>query len=217
METELKKVVVLMSGGIDSSTLAAKLDDEGVEVIGLTIDYGQLSQKEIFAAEAIASELNITQVTLQIKQLGYFLKSSLTDKDIPITEEFNKDIIVPFRNGIFLAIAAGYAVTIGAVAIAYAGHRDDAANFPDCTMPFVLRMESAILTGTAKDIEVMLPFFMMKKKKIVQIAKKLGVPLIFTWSCYAEGEYHCGKCESCNNRKKAFKEAGIDDPTEYRQ
>ncbi|MEM2192354.1 MAG: 7-cyano-7-deazaguanine synthase, partial [Candidatus Hadarchaeales archaeon] len=104
---------------------------------------------------------------------------------------------------------------IGADAIFYGPQLDDAKFYPDCRRKFAAAMTKAIQLGTEKKIEVKNPLAKLPKFKVLKLAKELGVPLEVTWSCYQDGKYHCGRCESCNNRKMAFKKAGIPDPTRY--
>jgi 7-cyano-7-deazaguanine synthase len=141
--------------------------------------------------------------------------SSLIDKNMKITSEFSEPIIVPFRNGIFLAISVAYAEGIGATKIYYGAHASDESYYPDCREEFYKAFEKAASLGTENKFEITSPFSHVSKAKLLVEARKLGVPLEKTWSCYLDGPTHCGACESCLNRKKAFQNAGISDPTKY--
>ena len=132
-----------------------------------------------------------------------------------MTTEFSQPIIVPFRNAIFLSAAVAYAVSVGAEKIFYGAQGSDEPFYPDCRREFYQAFEKAARLGTCQEITIQAPFSDMRKSDVVKIAVKLGVPLELTWSCYLDAEKHCGKCESCVNRKKAFQEADLADPTLY--
>jgi 7-cyano-7-deazaguanine synthase len=143
--------------------------------------------------------------------------TSLCDRNIEMTQTFSDPIIVPFRNAIFLSVAVAYAISIDATKIFYGAHASDEPFYPDCRREFYKAFEKAAKLGTDKEITVEAPFSDLSKSEIVKLGTDLGIPLHLTWSCYLDGLKHCGKCESCANRKKAFKEAGIYDPTEYHE
>ena len=126
-----------------------------------------------------------------------------------------KKTVVPFRNGIMLAIAAGYAESEGADGIVIAAHAGDHAIYPDCRENFMVAMSDAIRAGTYAQVELIRPFIKMTKAQIVRRGAELGVDYSQTWSCYVGGEIHCGKCGTCVERREAFLEAGIPDPTVY--
>jgi 7-cyano-7-deazaguanine synthase len=123
--------------------------------------------------------------------------------------------VVPFRNAIFLSIAVSYAAGLGAHRIFYGAHGADAEFYPDCRQKFYKSLEQTARLGTEMNIYIEAPFSGISKSELIKIGTALSVPFQLTWSCYLDGEKHCGKCESCMNRKKAFKEAEIPDPTEY--
>ena len=135
-------------------------------------------------------------------------KSSLLDNG-------GTSYIVPFRNGIMTAIAAGIADSNNIDTLILTTHHTDADCFPDCTEKFDVYMKSAIAAGTASNVQLEIPFQSHPKAKIVEVGSELGVDFSLTYSCYKGGEKHCGKCSTCIERKKAFELAGIDDPTEY--
>jgi 7-cyano-7-deazaguanine synthase len=141
--------------------------------------------------------------------------TSLVDEDLDISSDFTDPIIVPFRNGVFMAVTVAYADGIGANNIFYGAHGSDEPFYPDCRREFYEAFQKAARLGTEKPLVIKSPFSDMKKSEIMKKAIELGVPLEKTWSCYLNGLIHCGVCESCNNRKKAFREANIPDPTEY--
>jgi len=141
--------------------------------------------------------------------------TSLCNERIPMTSSFSQPIIVPFRNAILLSIAVSYAVTIGATKVFYGAQGSDEPFYPDCRKEFYKSFEATAKLGTGQGIVIDAPFSNVPKSAIIKSGSELGVPFDLTWSCYLNGPKHCGKCESCINRKKAFREAGVKDPTEY--
>jgi 7-cyano-7-deazaguanine synthase len=212
-----KKCVVVLSGGPDSATVAYWAKAEGYQVYPITFKYGQIAEKETQTAQKIAESLNTNTKTIDLSNLKdiFGQTTALVNREIPLTAEFSNPIIVPFRNAIFLSVAVAYAVTVGAREIFYGAQGSDEPFYPDCRREFYEAFEKAAKLGTAEDVTIKAPFSNMKKSELLKEAAVLGVPLQLTWSCYLDRETHCGKCESCVNRKKAFKEAGIADPTDY--
>jgi 7-carboxy-7-deazaguanine synthase len=221
-----KNAVAIVSGGIDSSTLLYKLvKEDGYEVHALTFDYGQKHVKEIESAKKITSYLDVPHKVVNLSELGEILTSALTDPSINVPEvppeaqhyqDSLKITVVPYRNAIFLSIATGYASSIGANYVFYAAHFSDRGQYPDCRSEFVKAFENAARIGTGNDeIIIDAPFVEMKKNEIIRLGNRLMVPFDLTWSCYNGQERHCGICSSCRERKRAFKEAAIADPTEY--
>ncbi|MFH1821518.1 MAG: 7-cyano-7-deazaguanine synthase QueC [Methanobacteriota archaeon] len=213
------KAICLVSGGVDSATSAAIAKSEGYELYCLSFNYGQLAQRELESAKKIAKALgakehHIVGITFLRDLYGKGV-TSLMDKKIPMPGKFEPSVIVPFRNGIMLAIAAGYADSVKADAIFYGPQGDDAPFFPDCRKEFVSAMSKAIAIGTDSKLSVKNPLAKKSKADVIKLAVKLGVPVEQTWSCYLNGKVQCGRCESCNNRKNAFKAAGIKDSTKY--
>lgn len=213
------KAVVILSGGPDSVTVAYWAKAQGYDVTAITFDYGQKAQHEIEIAAEIAAGLGIEHKIVDLSNLSeiYMGVTSLVDKDIDITSEFTDPIIVPFRNGVFMAVTVAYADGVGANHIFYGAHGSDEPFYPDCRREFYEAFQKAAQLGTEKPIEIKSPFSDVYKSGIIKAAVELGVPLEKTWSCYLNGPVHCGACESCHNRQKAFKEAGVPDPTEYAQ
>lgn len=222
---EKKKAVIIVSGGIDSSTLIYKTVREGYETYALTFIYGQKHKREIECARKICDNLNIAHRIIDISSLKEVLSgSALTDSGVEIPEvpetaeyyETLKTTIVPNRNSIFLSIAIGYAVSIGANHVFFGAHHSDRGVYPDCRGEFVEAFEHAErLANDNPYLVVSVPFVNMDKSEIVKLGTVLGVPYKETWSCYRGGELHCGVCSSCRERKRAFQEADIWDPTEY--
>ena len=212
-----EKCVVILSGGPDSTTVTYWAKKQGYQTHALTFNYGQIAQKEIEYAVKTAEKLGIPIKVIDISSLKeiYAGVTSLVDEAIPMTTDFSQSIIVPFRNGVFLSIAVAYAASIRASRIFYGAQGSDEPFYPDCRKEFYKAFETAAKLGTEQEIKVESPFSDLLKSDIIKEGVILGVPFQDTWSCYRNELKHCGRCESCVNRKKAFKEAGIPDPTEY--
>lgn len=214
---KLGKVIIVLSGGLDSSTLAYWANSQGYEIFPISFNYGQIAKKETNHANIIAGKLGRKLKLVDLTALKNIFERStaLVNKNIPMPTRFEPKVIVPFRNGIFLSIAVAYAVSINVKKVIYGAHKSDHQYYPDCRKDFVNAFQKAVFLGTEKEIAVENPFYNLTKANIIQMGKRLDVPYQFTWSCYREEEYHCGVCESCSNRKNAFKLSGITDPTQY--
>ncbi len=215
------KALVLFSGGLDSTVLAAQLLADGAETRLLSIDYGQRHAKELQQAEKIAEALGLPHRILRLPDLGPLLGgSSLTDDQVELpeghyAEESMKATVVPNRNMILLALAGGHALSIGFDTIAYAAHAGDHTIYPDCRPEFADAMEKALGLADWQNLNLHRPFVNFSKEELVRKGNELGAPLELTWSCYAGREKHCGKCGTCVERKEAFALAKVEDPTEY--
>lgn len=211
------KAVVILSGGVDSSTVAYWAKAEGFDVHCLSFDYGQRASKELLSAKAIAEGLGAPFKPIDLSALkGIFGgATALCDESAPMPSAFEPALIVPFRNAILLSIAVAHAASIGAEAVFYGAQGSDAPFYPDCREPFFKAFQRAARLGTGSEIRVDAPLHGLGKSEVVALGSRLGVPYGLTWSCYLGGERHCGRCESCLNRKRAFEEAGVEDPTEY--
>ena len=216
-----RKVVVLLSGGMDSVT--ALYDAAGRhEIVGtLGFDYGSKhNHRELPMAAWHAENLGVEHRVVRLDFIGRLFASDLlrSGGEIPEGhyEEANmKSTVVPFRNGIMLSVATGYAESIGAGGLVIAAHSGDHAIYPDCREDFMAAMGEAIRLGTYAGIEVLRPFISMRKEDIAARGAELGVDYSKTWSCYKGGEIHCGKCGTCVERREAFLLSGVPDPTEY--
>ncbi len=217
--TENKKCVVVLSGGPDSTTVAYWAKSQGYDIYALTFKYGQLANREIECARKIAQKLSAPIKVIDLSSLKEIFSgvTSLVDDKIPLTANFSAPIIVPFRNAIFLSAAVAYAASVNAERIFYGAQGSDAEFYPDCRREFYEAFEKAAQLGTDSKIRIEAPFSGATKAQLIQKGAELGVPFELTWSCYRDGPKHCGKCESCLNRKKSFKEAQVRDPTEYVQ
>jgi len=215
--------LVLFSGGLDSTVLATQMKQEAKETRLLSIDYGQRHAKELDHSQKVADHLGLDHEILKLPQLGHILGgSSLTDKSISLpeghyAEQSMKSTVVPNRNMILLALAGGHALSLGFDTIAYAAHAGDHTIYPDCRPEFANAMDKALGLADWKDLNLHRPYVEMTKSDLVSLGDQLGAPLQLTWSCYAGGEIHCGKCGTCVERKEAFELAKIPDPTKYEE
>jgi len=215
-----KKAVCIISGGMDSALSAKIAQREGYEIIALHFNYGQRTQKkELECFRKISKALNALEV-YEI-DLGFFEQigaSALTDKTIEVPtsglEEGVPVTYVPFRNGIFLSIAAAVAEKHGAQALFIGVVEEDSSGYPDCRESYIKEMQKAINLGTKEEtkLEIKMPLVTLSKAEIVQQAIALNVPLADTWSCYQSEEKACGVCDSCRLRSRGFELAGVKDP-----
>lgn len=222
------KKVVLLSGGVDSTTcLALALKDtKPEEVLAVNMFYGQKHDKEILSARKIASYYGVELMEMDLSIIFSRSTCSLlknSNNDIP--EEAYADQLkktdgkpvstyVPFRNGLMLSAAASIAVSVGAEFVFYGAHADDAAGnaYPDCSPEFTRSINDAIYLGTGGQVSVIAPFIHSTKADIVREGLEMDVPYHLTWSCYEGGEKPCGKCGTCIDRRKAFEKNGVKDP-----
>lgn len=219
------KTVVVVSGGLDSVTLAHHLAHSGHELTVVSFDYGQRHSKELLFAQACAKRLGVEYVPVDARPLQSVLAgSSLTDTSIEVpeghyAEESMKSTVVPNRNAIMISIAAGLVISRKANALAVGVHGGDHFVYPDCRPGFVRSMETTLLEGNEgfidPDFKLLAPFIDGTKTDIVRRGAELDVPWEQTWSCYKGAEHHCGLCGTCVERREAFTEAGVVDPTFY--
>lgn len=221
MNSQKQKVVVLCSGGMDSvAALYEAARDFEITAV-LSFHYGSKhNDREIPFAEFHAQKLDVPHSTVRLDFIGEQFESDLLKKggEIPkghYEEQTMKQTVVPFRNGIMLSIAGGFAESKGAQGLVIAAHSGDHAIYPDCREEFMRSMSDAIRLGTYAEVEVIRPFISMTKAEIAKRGNELGVDFSQTWSCYVGGETHCGECGTCVERREAFLLAGISDPTKY--
>lgn len=213
--------VVLLSGGIDSTTAFYLTQKEHRVVLALSFDYGSKhNAQELRFARYHAEKCGVHHEIVDLDFIRRAFKSDLLQSGGAIpqghyAEDNMKSTVVPFRNGIMLAIAAGYAESVGAKGIVIAAHSGDHAIYPDCRPGFIRSMGEAIAAGTYEDIQILCPFLNQNKGDIVRAGAELGVDYSQTWSCYCGEDLHCGKCGTCVERREAFAQAGIPDPTRY--
>lgn len=216
-----KKVVVLVSGGMDS--ISALYHSHAIDqVLGaLSFDYGSKhNHKEIPLAAFHCQRLSIPHRVISLDFVGQLFKSDLLKSggaipDGHYEEQSMKQTVVPFRNGIMLSIAGGFAESIEAQGLVIAAHAGDHAIYPDCREDFMKAMADAVRLGTYAQIEILRPFIRFTKAEIARHGHDLGVDFSKTWSCYKGGAIHCGTCGTCVERREAFIIAGLPDPTTY--
>lgn len=224
----MAEAIVLLSGGLDSSTVFAMVRDRGFETVALTFDYGQKHRRELESASKIARHFGAKDHMIVTLDLGRFLNSSLTSGSMQIPRgrsmgEIRSEIpstYVPSRNIIFLSIASSLAESRGAEAVFIAANALDYSGYPDCTPEFIESFQKVLDVGTragkhGRGVRVEAPLLRMSKAEIVRKAFELKVPLELTWSCYEGGPKACGRCDSCLLRLQGFREAGLADPLEY--
>jgi 7-cyano-7-deazaguanine synthase len=218
-------VVVLASGGLDSTTLAYHLRDTGAKVRLLSFDYGQRHALELECAKQVADGLGVPHDVADLRPVGGLLRgSALTDPLVPVPDghyaaESMHATVVPNRNAVMLDIGVAVAIANGCDAVAFGAHGGDHAIYPDCRPEFVAAFTaSAALANEGflpAGFQVLAPFLGSDKAEVVRTGHRLGVPFEATWSCYKGGTVHCGRCGTCTERREAFQLAGVADPTSY--
>ncbi len=210
---------MVLSGGMDSVTMlheyAAEID------LAVNFSYGSNHNlRELECARAHCAELGIELVEIDLSFIGKYFHSSLLEGPEAIPEgeyDFDnmKSTVVPFRNGIMLAAAAGLAESHGLEVLMIANHSGDHALYPDCRQSFIDAMSRAVQEGTYEGITIKAPYTLLSKADIALRGKRLGIDYSTTYSCYRGLEKHCGKCGTCLERRQALADAGITDTTEY--
>lgn len=221
-----KKAVVLVSGGLDSTTALAIARNEGYECYTISFDYGQRMRAELLAAERAAKALGSAAhkvIQLDLRTIG---GSALTDDGIDVPEEETQGVpvtYVPARNTVFLSIALGWAEVLGAVDIFIGVNAVDYSGYPDCRPDYIAAYEVmanlATRAGTeGQKLSIRTPLIDLSKADIIRKGLDLGVDYSLTVSCYQADDdgRACGRCDSCRLRKIGFEQAGVGDPTRYR-
>ena len=216
---QLRDSVIVYSGGLDSTTL---LYEERERVaLAVTFDYGSNhATREIGCARWHCGQLGIEHVVIELGFMGRYFNSSLLSgaeaiPDGSYEEDNMKSTVVPFRNGIMLSIACGLAESRGLKRVLIANHGGDHAIYPDCRPEFIAAMDNAMCAGTYVGVHIDAPYTHLTKADLVWRGAAMGIDYGHTYSCYRGGEHHCGTCGTCNERREAFREAGIPDPTQY--
>jgi len=214
-----KKAVILLSGGLDSATAAAQAIADGYEAIALSFRYGQRHERELLAARQVAEALKIKEHFVVDVNLAQWGGSALTDTNIDVpTEGIQAGEIpityVPGRNTVFIAIALSLAESKGAEAIYLGINAVDYSGYPDCRPDYLEAFQKLAALSSKVGVEghapqLIAPLVMDSKTDIVRRARRLGVPIELTWSCYQGGEVPCGVCDSCRIRDKAILEADL--------
>ena len=223
------KAVILLSGGLDSSTVLYQAHSDGCECYAISFDYQQRHRRELKSAQLVAQAAGVVQhqvVNFDLRQWG---GSALTDNSLELPRD--RDITqmsqnipityVPARNTIFLSFALAYAETIDANRVYIGVNALDYSGYPDCRPDYIQGMQEVFRLGTkqgreGQPIKIVTPLIDLKKTEIIELGNKLGVPWELTWSCYAGEEISCGVCDSCLLRLEAFSELGLRDPIPYR-
>lgn len=217
------KFVHIFSGGLDSTVLLYDLLNQGHKVTCIHFQYGSKHNKaELDCAKKTCEITGTPFFVFDLESLFSYFHSTLLKRGGPIPKGYYTDstmqsTVVPFRNGILLSIAAGFAESIDYEAISYGAHSGDHAIYPDCRPVFVKAISQAIMEGTYKKIRLTAPYLHMSKSAIVTRGSELKVPFQMTWTCYNGNAKagHCGKCGSCSERIEAFHDAGCIDTVKY--
>ena len=222
----MKKAVVVFSGGLDSVCTCAYLKSK-FSLYGISFSYGQRANQEIQSARKFAKILGLKQhkiIDISFMRSLYGTTNVLTNSKPKLPSQFEYSIVVPIRNAVFLSIATAWAFSLKAKLVAFGAHKGD-KNYPDCRPLFSKKIEQAfnegeidgIKLGLRKSVKIWSPYREnLSKSDMIKIGYKiLGDSLFNSWSCYSNKKFHCGKCESCNNRKLAIAAAKIKDRTKY--
>lgn len=216
---ERKDALMVLSGGMDSTTM---LHEYAADIaLAVTFHYGSNhNEREAACARLHCSMLGIELIEINLAFMARYFESSLLSgadaiPDGHYTDDNMKSTVVPFRNGIMLAIAAGLAESRGLRAVMLANHSGDHAIYPDCRPGFVKSFAQAIAEGTYEHIELRAPYTNLTKGQIAARGARLGIDYSTTYSCYRGAEKHCGRCGTCVERREALAEAGITDTTPY--
>ena len=228
MPQKQKKAISILSGGLDSTVATSALKEE-YEIHALTFDYGQRSaQREIESSKQICQELGIEHTVMDLTWLGKLGKSALTvhDKEVPQLEsdklddketcdETARKVWVPGRNVVFTAIATAFAEAEDAEKIIVGWDLEEAVTFPDNSREFLEAFNQTLEIGTLEGVQIEAPVIDLNKNEIVELGEKVHAPMELSYSCYMGEEKHCGTCESCMRRKRAFEMANIEDRVPY--
>ena len=217
----MKDCVLILSGGLDSTTMLYEFRDR--IALAVSFDYGSNhNAKELAFARMHCERLNVPHLVIPLDFIGKHFHSSLLDgsdaiPDGSYADDNMRSTVVPFRNGIMLAIAAGLAEDKHLKYIMMANHGGDHAIYPDCRQSFVDAMDAAVREGTYMGVRLFAPYTGITKADIARRGAALGIDYSETWSCYRGGEHHCGTCGTCVERREALREAGVEDHTVYEQ
>ena len=222
------KAVILLSGGLDSSTVLYQAHSDGCECYAISFDYQQRHRRELESAQAIAQAADVVEhqvVNFDLRQWG---GSALTDNSLKLPRDRNTVQMaqsipityVPARNTIFLSFALGYAEAIAAEQVYIGVNALDYSGYPDCRPDYIQAMQEVFRLGTkegreGQPIKIVTPLIDLKKTEIIELGNKLGVPWELTWSCYAGRDISCGVCDACRLRLEAFARLGLKDPLPY--
>lgn len=214
-----KDALLIVSGGMDSVTMLYEYRDR--IALALSFDYSaNHNARELPFAALHCQRLGIEHIIISLAFMGHYFKSSLLSGANAIPEghydaQNMQSTVVPFRNGIMLAVAVGMAESRGLTTVMMANHGGDHAVYPDCRPGFVEAFSMAAQRGTYEGVTLYAPYTAITKSDIARKGKSLGIDYAETWSCYKGGVVHCGRCGTCVERREALADAGIVDTTEY--
>jgi 7-cyano-7-deazaguanine synthase len=217
----MEKIVLVLSGGMDSAVLLYHLLDAGHTLKTLSVNYGQRHVREIESAAALSERVGVEHRIADLRSINPLLGSnSLSSAEIEVpeghyAEESMKQTVVPNRNMIMLSVAVGWALALQFDAVAYGAHSGDHAIYPDCREEFAQALDQAVGLCDWQGMQLMRPFVHLDKGAIAQRGDALGVPFELTWTCYKGGAVHCGKCGACQERREAFAAHRITDPVTF--
>lgn len=222
------RAVVLLSGGLDSCVAAAIARSHGFGIFALSVDYGQRHARELRAAREVAQALGAREHKVVRVDLGALGGSALTDVAMKVPQDRAEAAMaqgipstyVPARNTVFLSVALGWAEVLDADAVYFGANAVDYSGYPDCRPEYVMAFQGLADLATKRGVEgrsirIEAPLLSKTKADIVRLGAELKAPLDKTWSCYLGGARQCGRCDSCQLRRKGFREAGLDDPVPY--
>ena len=213
--------VLILSGGMDSAVVLAHELSRGTRVAALSFDYGSKhNARELPMAREMCRRLGVPHKVVALPFINELFTSSLLQSGEAVPDgAYNsttmKSTVVPFRNGILMAIAVGYAESVGASRVLIGSHSGDHHIYPDCRPEFNAALDEAARLGTDGAVRLDFPFAAMDKRSIGDLGRRLGVDFARTWTCYKGGELHCGACGACDERKYALRRDQGLDPTEY--
>lgn len=216
----MRRSLILLSGGLDSTTALARCIADGQVCEAVSFNYGQKHKRELLSAEAVANYYKVKHTVLDLTgAAAAFAGSALTGgEDVPeghYEDASMKKTVVPNRNMIMLSLAAGLAISRGIKDVVYAAHSGDHAIYPDCRPEFYDAVQLAVAIGNEKGPDLKAPFLRITKAEIAKLGAQLKVPFELTYSCYNGQVVHCGACGTCQERRASFIEAGVPDPTVY--
>ena len=215
----MKDCLLVLSGGMDSTTMLYEYRER--IALAVSFNYGSNhNEREVDYARQNCERLGIEWLCIPLSFMRQYYKSALLEGADAIPEgHYNADnmkaTVVPFRNGVMLAVACGLAESRGLQYVMIANHAGDHNIYPDCRPEFINAMSTAMCNGTDTHVEIFAPYTDITKADIARHGIEHGVDYSLTWSCYKGGKKHCGKCGTCIERHEAFVEAGIQDPTIY--
>jgi len=226
--SQIKNAIVLLSGGLDSTTTLAAAQAKGYACYALSFDYGQRHAAELAAAKKIATSFSVIEHKIFNIDLSIFKGSALTDSDIEIPASLQQDegkipvTYVPARNTVFLSIALAWAEVLQVQDIFIGVNAVDYSGYPDCRPEYIRAYEAMANLATkaavqGQKLQIHTPLITLSKAEIIQMGQQLDIDYSMTVSCYAANEqgYACGKCDACHYRRQGFEQAGLSDPTLY--